>query len=296
MRWVGLLLAGVVLVLARPASADHGVVRCGNTGLQACLATSSPFVNQYIKPAKELTYCVNPRGLQYPGFRSQTVELMSRWAADLKLAGAREVPYPTNIADLSCLIRNDMRDDHPCGGCGAWVYTHNLPVLIEYNARTGYTRWDSTIGHEVGHAFCLLDEHYDKVNFRSFILTFGFWQHGAPTAMDSGTPFIAAYAPLGIRFATEYDLDRCEETLLRSLQEPECQAVGFDPCGQVFRFPDGWAYSPFTGVWFNPHGWPEWEPCNIFGERFNHHHQDVFLPGSSFYSDERGFWSTAGAC
>ena len=28
-----------------------------------------------------------------------------------------------------------MRDDHPCSGCGAWIYVSSNPLLIEYNAK-----------------------------------------------------------------------------------------------------------------------------------------------------------------
>ena len=289
-------------------SADHSPYRCGGSGMLACLRQTTAFVEQVVKPAGEVRFCINPRGLQYPGFRSQTNTVMQRWAADLRLP-AREVPYPSSYFDRSCLVRNDMRDDHPCSGCGAWIFTDSLPLLIEYNARTGYSRWDSTIGHEVGHGFCLLDEHYDKGQFRSYVLTYGRWIHGAPTVMDSGTFALPAYSPLGIWFPTpEYDLDRCEETLGRDLDpvivEPpppcegpvEASGLYWDWCIGRWVNEGGWRYDPLTGVWELPDGTPEWSGCEPWGGRFHFNRQVWMHVGHGLYTPERGFWSFAPPC
>ena len=180
---------------------------------------------------------------------------MDQYAYDLGLAGAREVPYPVSPADLSCLVRNDMRDDHPCGGCGAWIYTHNYPMLIEYNAKAGYSYWHSTIGHEDGHGFCLEDEHYDKANFRSWILTYGDWiVPGRPTVMDVGTFLLSEYAPLGIWYLTEYDLERCAETAHR--------AIGTVTQPPFYVAPDGWMWEFATEIWYDSRGIARFAPCN----------------------------------
>jgi hypothetical protein len=262
------LIVGIGLAIfaqaGRKAEADHGVVKCGNVGLQACILTSSPFVNNVIKTQGEVRYCIDNRGINYPGFRSQVASVMTRFAADLKVSGAREVSY----SDPSCNVKNSMRDDHPCSGCGAWIYTSAYPLLIEYNAKQAYTRWDSTIGHEAGHGFCLIDEHYDKVNFRSWILNYGYWQHGAPTVMDGGTPFLAAYSPLGIWYLTDYDLDRCEETIGRDLDAPPPPVIYpyFDGATWIMcdpALPDVqcyWAYYVPGVQWFDKFWRPEWGP------------------------------------
>ncbi|MDZ4249268.1 MAG: hypothetical protein U0990_04170, partial [Candidatus Nanopelagicales bacterium] len=302
------IIAGIVGALigwVAPASADHGLVKCGTTGMQSCIITSSPLVDQYVKQGAELTYCVNARGLLYPGFRSQTTVNMAEWGRVLK-TGAREVPYPTSQGSTSCLVRNDMRDDHPCGGCGAWVFITNLPVTVEYNARTGYVRWDSTIGHELGHAFCLLDEHYDQANFRSFILTYGYWIHGEPTVMDSGTFLLPAYAPLGISGPTEYDIGRCEETLGRSLTEdpppPSCEGpvepsgLYWDNCIARWINPAGWSFDPALNIWYTPGGAAEWLGCAGESLRWNLHVSAWFNVGHGFFDPNGGIWSFAPAC
>jgi hypothetical protein len=297
------IIFALYILLARPfrAEATLGGVRCGGTGLAVCLTNASPFVNQYLKPGVEWTYCINPRGLLYPGFRDQTTKVMQRWATDLRTT-AREVPWPSNPASTACTVRNDMIDNHPCSECGAWVYTQAMPVLIEYNAKTGYSRWDSTLGHEFGHASCLLDEHYDEANFRSWILTYGYWQEGFPTVMDVGTFLLSAYSPLGIWFPTDYDLARCSETLGRAvgpLPPPppplQCLTAGYDPCSGRWYQPDGWSFDPATMAWHGPDGRREYGPCNADRLRWNELGA-WFPPGSSFFVPSRGFWSVAPPC
>lgn len=287
------------LCAPKEASADHGVVRCGTEGVKACLLTVSPFVTNIVKAQHEVTWCVNLRGQQYPGFRSQVAEVMARYAADLRLP-EREVAYPDNQTSLSCLVRHDMRDDHPCGNCSAWVYVENYPILIEYNAQTGYVHFFTTIGHELGHAFCLLDEHYDKIKFRSFILTFGYWIHGLPTVMDVGTPLLAAFAPFGIWSLTAYDLARCSETLARDVNPaPPCEgpvdaAWGgrWDSCLKRWVGPDGWSFEPSTGYWYNPRGVAEWGATDpSWGGRWNLILKRWVAPGASFFDPETGIWS-----
>jgi hypothetical protein len=211
-----IILVVVTLLVLNPnkTQAHHGVTTCGagSAGMLACLSKTSPFVERYVKPGAEVTFCFDARSTAYSGFVSQMTGVMQRWGSELKHA-VRQVPMPASRADLSCVVRWEMPEVHPCSGCGAHIYTQNLPILIESNWRAGFARFDSTGGHEYGHGACLLDEHYDKAGFRSYILTFGSWIHGAPTVMDAGTPYLPEYAPLGIWYPTEYDLDRCEETL-----------------------------------------------------------------------------------
>ena len=277
--------AFIILVLAllspRGARADHGVARCGGTGVAACLSTSSPFVNRVVKPGGEVTWCLDARASQYPGFRVQVESVTQRMAQDLGLT-QRQVPMPVSRADQSCIVRHEMPETHACGGCGAWIYTQNFPVLIEYNWRTGYSRFDSTIGHELpGHGACLIDEHYNQQAFRSWVLDHikrgangellgESWLHGAPTSMDSGTPYLPEYTPLGIWYLTPYDLDRCEETLGRDLgppppcgiSAPNPDGARFDSCTATFIFGDGWNFNLITTVWTRPDGLATWINCN----------------------------------
>ena len=285
--------------LDEEAEATLGGVKCGGTGMAVCLTTASPFVNQYLKPGSEWTYCVNARGRIYPGFVDQTAKVMQRWAEDLRTT-TREVPYPTNATSTACTVRNDMRDDHPCSECGAWIYTQAMPVLIEYNAKAGFIRFDSTLGHEFGHGACLLDEHYDEANFRSWILTYGAWQHGAPTVMDIGSWLLREFSPLGIWYPTEYDLGRCAETLGRAVgpKPPvECLRLGLDPCTGRWYQPDGWSWDPLTAFWHTPLGGAEWTACNADGIRFNLALSLWAQPGSGLFTiPSRGFWTFAPQC
>lgn len=230
------LAAGLILVLslivtksgeANPLP-DHGVVRCGGDGDKDCLALSSPFVTQVVKARGEVTWCVDQRGSNYPGFVAQVERVTALYASDLGLT-YRQVPMPVSRADLSCVVRHEMPETHACSGCAAWVYTQSYPILIEYNWRVGYIHFESTIGHESWHLFCLGDENYDKVKLVSWILTHPDWQHGRPTVGDVGTPQLAEYAPLGIFYLTAFDLERCSETLGRdvTVQEP---AEEWGPC------------------------------------------------------------------
>jgi hypothetical protein len=191
---------------------EHGAVACGGDGQKACLALTSPLTQLALREAGEVTWCLNTRAANYPGFRAQTVEVMDAFARELGLTH-REVAYPA-ARDASCNVRHDMPDSHACAGCAAWILTQNWPVVVEYKWQLSYVSWRTTIGHELGHGLCLLDEHYDKQGFRSYVLTFGGWIHGLPTVMDVGTHQVQGYMPFGIWFPTpEYDSHRCRETL-----------------------------------------------------------------------------------
>lgn len=267
-----------LLLFSGPAKADHGVVRCGGTGERACILTFSPFVERIIKAQGEITYCFNQRASNYPGFRQQVRTVTERQAAQLQVT-SREVAYPPSQSDQSCTVRHDMPETHGCGGCGAWIYLGSYPMVIEYRWQVGYTRWDSTIGHEQGHGFCLIDEHYWKQGFKSFILEFGYWIHGAPSVMDSGTWALPEFAPLGIWYFTDYDLDRCEETIGRDLDGSVCPLGPIDPswggvwdnCAGLWLGPDSfpWNYSPSKNEWFDRDGVSEWCCQQPYGGIYN---------------------------
>lgn len=298
-----LTLAIVVLVLLvafcgkQDVSADHGAVRCGGTGEKACIILTSPLVTKYIAPGAEVTWCVNTRARQYPGFLTQTATTMNLWAEELGFT-TREVPYPSSPASTDCVIRHDMLDVHPCSACGAWVYISNMPVVIEYNAKAGYSIWLSTIGHEFGHAACLLDEHYDKALFASYVLNHSNWQagernwiHNAPTVMDSGTFLLSEYAPAGIYGPTQYDLDRCAEALKRPVGVPPCTT---DPCydGVRWRWVSGWSWEPVADEWFDPKGRLYWGPRESWGGRFSPLTRQALYSGTPYWDESLGTWNT----
>lgn len=275
-------LAVVALFLFGFAAVAHatdipGAVACGGTGQKSCLLQSSAFTAQYMKPGAVVTYCFNPRAAAYPGFITQVGKVLQRHADELGFT-IRQVAYPASQTDMSCVLRNDMPEVHGCPACGAWVYVSLLPMIIEYNWRAGYTQWESTAGHELGHGECLLDEHYDKAGFRSFILTFGYWQAGFPTVMDIGTWQLAEYAPLGIWWLTDYDLARCSETLHRDvttkappptcgLGDPDEHGNRWNSCDQTWLLTNGGHFKPNAGCgqWYTPGGQLEWDGCDTWG-------------------------------
>lgn len=180
--------------------ADHGVALCGPDGQKACLtAATTAIITNAIYAKGEVTYCLDARSSTYPGFRAQLEEVNVAVYARLRLP-MREVPFGSG-----CDIRQTMPDDSPCPSGSACVYYSAWPVVIVYNYKLGYTDWKTAQAHEEIHAECTLDEHYDKVYFRSWFRTYGYWIHGAPTVMDFGT---------GVWETTAYDRDRCFEKLL----------------------------------------------------------------------------------
>lgn len=314
------LLALLIAMTPRPVSADHGVTVCGNGSIKACLSRSSPFVEQYVKLKKEVTFCFNQAAYDYPDFARQTRITMQYIAEDLGVP-AREVAMPASSTDMSCVYRHVMRYDHPCGNCGAWIWTQNLPVLTEYNGQAGYTVWLSTNIHEAGHGYCLLDEHYDQVNFRSWVLYHihringvlqgDSWRHGAPTTMDIGTWLLAEYGPNGIVRFTQYDLERCSETLGRDVTasppSDPCADGAYDatwratwkPCegsfGGMWVSVSGWKWEPSTDRWFYLQFWM-WENCNQYGHRGSPTDGLYGLPGQTYYSVRAGTFATTPGC
>ena len=283
----------LAIAISREASANHNVYLPGTPG--------TPLMQQVIK-AQEYTYCLDSRASAYPGFRSQLQDVNNQYTVRTGIR-AYEVAVNMNASlglqqkfDIAtaagCHVIHAMPDVHGCGGsCAAWIgYANRLgSVYIEYKYQLGYTDWRSTHGHELGHGILGLHEKYNDSSG-----TIGCTRR-TDTVMDCGS---------GVRYPTSRDVTYgcaiirtawCGSDGTVAPPPPlECQAIGWDPCGGVWRFADGWAFHPLTQEWINPHGWPEWTPCNSDGLRWNYHSQAWFIPGSSFYS--RGFWSSAGGC
>lgn len=301
-----MLLGHIVGVLH--ADEIPGAVRCGGTGEKSCLLTNSAFVDQYMKPGALVTFCYDARASGYPGFVQQTTKVLQGYADFLGFT-IRQVPMPAKQTDMGCVLRNEMPAVHGCPKCGAWVYVSLLPMIIEFNWQAGYTQWESTDGHELGHGLCLEDEHYDKPGFRSFILTFGYWIKGYPTVMDIGTWQLREYSPLGIWLPTLYDLARCSETLGRNVvPPPPPPACGlgspdefgnrWDSCGQWWLLTDGGHFRPNAGCgqFFRPDGKLEWDGCDSWGggARFNQIAQLWFARDGGIFNVANGSYVNIG--
>ena len=317
MKWrlfLGLLIGIGLAIFAQAgrADAEHGNVRCGGVGEKACILLSSPFVENIIKKQADYTYCLNPRASAYAGFRSQVAKVTAAHAKSLKVS-AREVPYPASPADKSCTVRHDMPDNHGCTGCAAWIYVSSYPVVIEYKWQLGFVHWDATVGHELGHGECLLDEHYIKATGQSKILTTGTWMHGRPTVMDTGTYLLAAYAPLGVWDLTEYDLDRCEESIGRDLDTPAPPTIYPYIEGNTWyicdpALPDAqclWNRYVLGDQWYDKYGNPEWDQkVDIFYpnggyagyQQWNRRLVERFFVGQTVWSDKGGGWQCVSFC
>jgi hypothetical protein len=268
----------------------------------------TPLMQQIIKN-QEYTYCLDNRASAYPNFRSQLEDVNREYTIRTGIR-SREVPVNMDASlhltskfviakAAGCHVIHAMPDVHGCGGsCAAWIAYANLlgSVYIEYKYQLGYTDWRSTHGHELGHGLLGLHEGY---NDSSGAIS---CTRRTDTVMDCGS---------GVRYPTVWPVGRDVEKgcaiILTSWcgtdgsapPPPPCitPLEGVDGCNpDLYRFTSGWAYRFSDQVWVNPHGWPEWTACNQDKLRYNFHHKDWFAPGSSFYSDERGFFSSAGAC
>lgn len=275
---VALLIAGIILIATAPAEADHNqyLPYVPNTPLMQNVITTQDY-----------NFCMDNRALTYPNFASQLRDVNARYAERTGII-AREVAF----SDPACEVRHTMPSGLSCDGWAAHIFYANRIVDIEYCYQKGYTDWRSAQGHELGHGLLGLHEQY-RDSGGSIGCT-----GRQDTVMDCGSgvryPTINRDVPLGCAIIPT---GWCGSP---PAPPPVCQSLGWDPCGQVWRFADGWAYRPSDQNWINPDGWPEWQPCNIFGERLNYHlsavsgENVVLLPGSAFYS--RHFWSSAGAC
>jgi hypothetical protein len=291
------LLCLAISVGSRNADASHNIYLPGVPGTQ--------LMQQVIKQ-QEYTYCLDNRASAYPNFRSQLEDVNREYT---KRTGIRAREIAVNMSasiDLyakfdiataaGCHVIHAMPDVHGCGGsCAAWIgYANRLgSVYIEYKWQLGYTDWRSTHGHELGHGILGLHEQYaDTAGVIGCT-------RQTTTVMDCGS---------GVRYPTTRDVTYGCAIILTSWcgtdgsappPPPPCVTPleGVDGCNpDLYRFASGWAYRFSDQVWVNPHGWPEWTACNQDKLRYNFHHKDWFAPGSSFYSDERGFFSSAGAC
>lgn len=269
-----LFIVGVFLIATAPAKADH------NQFLP--LVPNTPLMQQVIR-AQEYTWCVDNRASNYPNFVSQLRDVNDQYTARVGIKW-RQVPF-----DSSCQVKHVMPDGITCTGWAAQIFYANWPVTVQYCWPLGYTDWRSAHGHELGHGLLGLHEQYRDSG--GAIGCTG----RQDTVMDCGS---------GVRYPQVRDVTLgC--SIIRTAWcgksptvEPCIPPIeGVDNCNpDLFRFADGWAYRFSDGYFINPHGWPEWSPCNQDGLRWNAHHKDWFAPGSKFYSDERQFWSYAGGC
>ena len=274
------LLLVVTLCLAISVnSKDAGA----NHNIYLPIVPNTPLMQQVIRN-QGYNWCADARASAYPGFITQLKDVNDRY---MERTGIRSVQV--GFSDTACQVKHVMPDGLSCTGWAAQIFYANWPVTIQYCWTLGYTDWRSAHGHELGHGILGLHEQYNDSSG-----AIGCTRR-TDTVMDCGS---------GVRYPTSRDVTYgcaiirtawCGSDGTVAPPPPlECQAIGWDPCGGVWRFADGWAFHPLTQEWINPHGWPEWTPCNSDGLRWNYHSQAWFIPGSSFYS--RGFWSSTGGC
>lgn len=279
-RYVAIFLLAfclVAILLSPPARSHHQEY--------LPLVPATPIMKS-IKATQEYTWCVNQRAAQYPQFTAQVREVSDAYT---RLVGIknRQVEYGS-----SCQVRHDMRDDHPCGGCAAWVFYANNPVTIEYKATVGYTLWQTTIGHELGHALLGLHEQYTDLG--SIQCT-----GKQTTVMDCGS---------GVKYPTVRDIGLGCAMYQTSWcgqapAPPKCagpvqpNGLYWDDCQQRWVNGAGWTYSPATGIWYLPNGNAEWGACaSDWAGRWNFY-REVWMPvNHQMYAPERGFWSVAPPC
>lgn len=284
---LGVLTTGaafIIILSPTPVSADHNVY--------LPLAGQTPLVKR-IAQTQEYTWCINGRGMAYPGFYAQVKDSTDSFTRIWGIRN-REVPYSSD-----CNLRHDMLDSHSCNGCAAWVHYANNPVVVEYKAAVGYVDWRTTISHELGHALGNLGEMYvDRgsigcdSSYQGMINRLGF-----ETVMSCGT---------GVKYPAIVDTQRAcailnvswcgtdaTQTCDRGSGDPR-----WDTCISPARwvFADGWSFDPVTGDWYNPQNAREWSACNGDRLRWNYTVQAWMPPSSAFYLPIRGYWSSAGPC
>lgn len=260
------------LSLYNTASGHHTGVQCpGTVNRNICL----PLMDRSqaladLNATGDLTYCLNTRASNYPGFRQQVRTILNQHEATLGIRWV-EIPGTYETSDQAhaagCQVQHNMPATHGCDGCAAWVHYLNWPVLIEYKAEVGYNPtngWYTTITHEVEHIYGL-HEHYDDANFRSYRSTYGHWAHGltsspgsasdSPTVMDFGT---------GVYELGTYDIKHvCGMVNCPSMQEPEWgPPIAMPNFPGEFRAhyrPDNywyWQHGPMLMEWSDSH--PHW--------------------------------------
>lgn len=290
-------------------SSHHTGVPCSPNGDSRCLPRMDASAARHtIQQTQQLTYCLNSRASNYPNFRAQVREVLNNHEANMgvrwvEVPGAYETPSEARAA--GCQVQHNMPDVHGCGSCAGWIHYLNWPVLIEYKWQLGYTSWHTTISHEVVHAYGL-HEHYDDHLFKSHRNYYGYWAHGlnrspgtnvdAPTVMDFGTG-VWQMTPYDVKYACQ-SIDPNGSILAACglVAPPPCDPCWDDPSG-VWRWQNGWAYNPISGVFYNPHGWPEFSACNADRLRWSFH-LPAFVPeGDGYFDPIRGdFWAFAPPC
>ena len=193
--------------------AHHSGQPCYPGGPAKCLPLlPSPFMNSvFAQP--EIRWCLNDRSAVYPDFQRQTQLVHNVISAKLGIPN-RQVAFGSP-SSTGCWIQHNMRLDHPCQGCAAWVHYLNSPILVEYNEPLLYSDWRTTLGHELGHAIAGIHEQYDDARFVSHIRTYGYWATngtsrsnvGDPTVMDFGSNGLPGF-PEGVWEWTGWDVAR----------------------------------------------------------------------------------------
>src|SRR5574341_1713437 len=200
---IALLSAATLFFGVGTVEAHHTGQPCGPSGPAKCLPLlPSPFM-EAVAGQPEIRWCLNDRSAAYPNFRNQTQQVHNVISAKLGIPN-REVAFGMPES-TGCWIQHNMRLDHPCGQCAAWVHYLNSPILVEYNEPLLYSDWRTTLGHELGHAIAGIHEQYDDAQFRSHIRTYGYWatngtspsNQGDPTVMDFGTNGLPGF-PQGV--------------------------------------------------------------------------------------------------
>ena len=187
-QYLAALLLGVALFLA-----DMGTAELHHLGPRLPGIPNTPLLQNLIKVDGLVTWCVDSRAANYPGFVAQLHQVNEHAYI---VSG---IPALVVDATVGCDVWHTMPDVFPCEGASACIYYGSWPVVVAYNYRLGYTDWRTAMCHEgtnSGHAMGL-HEHYDDILFKSL----GRWW----TCMDFGT---------GTWQMTEYDVAQVHSWLL----------------------------------------------------------------------------------
>ena len=136
-------------------------------------------------------------------------------------------------------------------------------VMATYPAITQESIW---LHEMMGHGLSSADEQYRKDG--TFAST------GLVSYMNTG--------PLSRVLWPQADIDRWSRVVYDIEPPPACTPVyvGFDDCAGLWRYLDGWNWSPATGVWHDPRG-IDYGPCNKDGLRWSDALKRWKLPGAN---------------